>query len=161
MGRFSIQVRIDAPKEKVWEVLADLGGIYKWNPGVSHSHSTSESSGGEGATRHCDLHNPKGYLEERAFHWRDGEGFKIDVYESNFPIRRNIVEFSVEADGSGTIVKVALDYALKFGLLGSLMDRLLLRRRFKKGMTDLLAGLKYHVETDKLVGTELPKTVAS
>ena len=52
MPRFSTQIRIDAPKEKVWEVLADLGGIYKWNPGVVHSHSTSDSTGGEGAMRH-------------------------------------------------------------------------------------------------------------
>ncbi len=40
MGAFRTEIRIDAPKEKVWEVLADLGGIYKWNPGVSHSRST-------------------------------------------------------------------------------------------------------------------------
>ena len=31
MGRFSEEIRINAPKEKVWEVLADLGNIYQWN----------------------------------------------------------------------------------------------------------------------------------
>ena len=152
MGSFSTEIRIDAPREKVWEVLADLGGIYKWNPGVSHSRSTSESTGGEGATRHCDLASPKGYLEERAFDWREGEGFKIDVYESDLPIKRNVVEFTVRSDGDGAIVSVAPDYELKFGPIGALLDRLVAGRQLRKGMDNLLSGLKYHVETGELVG---------
>ena len=152
MGSFSTEIRIDAPREKVWEVLSDLGGIYKWNPGVSHSRSTSESSGGEGATRHCDLASPKGYLEERAFDWREGEGFKIDVYESNLPIKRNVVEFTVRSVEDGTIVSVAPDYELKFGPIGALLDRLVAGRQLRKGMDNLLVGLKYHVETGELVG---------
>ena len=156
MGAFSTEIRIDAPREKVWAVLADLGGIYKWNPGVSHSRSTSESSGGEGATRHCDLANPKGYLEERAFDWRDGEGFKIDIYESNLPIKRNVVEFTLRPDGDGTIVSVAPDYELKFGPIGALIDKLVAGRQLRRGMEELLAGLKYHVETGELVGDSVP-----
>ncbi len=156
MGSFSTEIQIDAPKEKVWEVLADLGGIYKWNPGVSHSRSTSESSGGEGATRHCDLSNPSGYLEERAFDWREGEGYKIDIFESSFPIERNVVEFTVRADRDGTIVSVSPDYRLKFGPIGALLDRLILGRQMRKGMENLLAGLKYHVETGELVGDAVP-----
>ena len=75
MGRFSKEITINAPQEKVWAVLADLGNIYRWNPGVSHSYTTSENSKGEDATRHCDIERPlKGYLEERAFDWREGEG---------------------------------------------------------------------------------------
>ena len=68
MSTFSTRIQINAPKEKVWEVLAELGDVYKWNPGVSHSYSTSESSQGEGVTRHCDLQSSGrniGYLEER------------------------------------------------------------------------------------------------
>jgi len=156
MSRFSTQVRINAPKEKVWEVLADLGSIYKWNPGVAHSRSTSDSTQGEGAMRHCDLQSKGDYLEERAFDWRDGEGYKIDVYETNLPLKRNIVEFTVEADGEGTIVTVTPDYELKFGPIGVLLDRLFAGRQLRTGMADLLAGLKYHVETGELVGDSVP-----
>ena len=122
MTRFSTTVKISAPKETVWGVLADLGSISKWNPGVAASHSTSPETGGEGATRHCDLQNAKGgsigYLEERAFDWRDGEGFIIDVYESNLPLKRNHVRFDLVSDGDGTIVTITPDYVLKFGPLG-------------------------------------------
>ena len=156
MPRFSSQIRIAAPKEKVWEALADLGGIYKWNPGVASSHATSESTGGDGAMRHCDLQRKGDYLEERAFDWREGEGFKIDIYETNLPLKRNVVEFSIEAAGDGTIVTVTPDYELKFGPLGMLMDRLFAGRQLRQGMDGLLAGLKYHVETGELVGDEVP-----
>ena len=156
MARFSVRTRIDAPKDKVWEVLADIGGIYKWNPGVSHSYSTSEDGRGDGATRHCDL-TRGGYLEERAADWHEAESFKIDVYETNLPLRSNVVQFSVDADGDRTIVGIAPEYRIKFGLLGLVMDRLVLPRLFKKGMKDMLAGLKYHVETGELVGDRVPQ----
>ena len=114
MTRFSTAIKINAPKEKVWEVLADLGSIYKWNPGVSHSYGTSPETGGEGAMRHCDLQNAKGgsmgYLKERAFDWRESEGFTIDVYESNLPLKRNHVRFDLESNGDGTVVTITPDY---------------------------------------------------
>ena len=156
MAVFSVQIRIDAPKEGVWAVLADIGGIYRWNPGVIHSYSTSENNEGNGATRHYDLYSPKGYLKERVIDWREEQGFKIDIYETNLPIERNVVEFSVEADGNSTIVEVTPDYAIKYGVLGALMDRLFIQRKLKHGMHGMLAGLKYHVETGELVGTEVP-----
>ncbi len=144
MPRFSTSVNINAPKEKVWEVLADLGSIYKWNPGVSQSHSTSPETEGEGAMRHCDLQNAKGgsigYLEERAFDWRDGEGFAIDVYESNLPIKRNHVRFDLESNGESAVVTITPDYALKFGPVGVLADLLFARPQLKKGMADMAAG---------------------
>jgi hypothetical protein len=37
-------------------------------------------------------------------------------------------------------------YSLKFGPLGALMDRLMVRRSYAKGMEDLLIGLKSAVE---------------
>ncbi len=60
------------------------------------------------------------------------------------------------ADGDGTIVSVSPDYQLKFGPIGALVDRLILGRQMRKGMDELLAGLKYHVETGELVGDAIP-----
>ena len=161
MAHISTQIRINANKEGVWEVLADFGGICRWNPGVSHSYSTSENNHGLNATRHCDLLKNGDYLEEQILEWRDGESFKVNIYETNLPLHRNVVKFSIEADGSGTIVTVAPDYALKYGLLGRLMNQIVVRRQFKKGMEDLLAGLKYHIETGELVGDRVPDMAAA
>ena len=156
MSRFSTQVRIDASKEKVWEVLADLGGIYKWNPGVVHSHSPSDSTGGEGAMRHCDLQRKGDYLEERAFDWREGEGYTIDVYESSLPMK-NTVEFAIKPEGGGTRVYVTVNYRLKYGPVGALLDVLFVRRPIQKGFDQLVAGLKYHFETGGPVDDKVPR----
>ena len=153
-------VNIDAPPDKVWSVLADLGSIYKWNPGVAKSHTTSDLTRGEGATRHCDL-DEKNYLEERAFDWREGESFKIDVFESTLPLESNIVSFQIAPagdtpGGDGTRVSVTADYKLKFGPIGALMDVLFVKRQFQQAFDDMMAGLKHYVETGEEIGDEVP-----
>ena len=158
-------VNIDAPPDKVWSVLADLGSIYKWNPGVAKSHTTSELTQGEGATRHCDL-DDKNYLEERAFDWREGESFKIDVFESSMPLESNIVTFQIAPaghtpGGDGTRVSVTADYKLKFGIIGTLMDVLFVKRMLQHGFDDMMAGLKHHIETGELIGDSVPQAAAS
>ena len=156
MTTFAKATQVDAPKEKVWAVLADIGSISEWAPSVLESHSTSTEPGGNGATRHCEVDGPGGktaQLEERAFDWREGEGFKIDVYESSLPLKRNIVSFSVKESGSGTQVTVSPDYQLKFGPIGMLMDKMMVRSKFESGMESLLAGLKQHVERGANAGS--------
>ena len=156
MPRITATAKINASKEQVWEVLADLGAIYKWNPGVSKSYLTSGLAQGDGAERHCDLGTKGDFLKERALDWREGEGFKIEVYDTNLPLKRNVVTFSLQSDGEGTVVSVSPDYELKFGPIGVVMDLLFARRQLRRGMEDLVAGLKYHVETGELVGDSLP-----
>ena len=158
MAMVTSETRIDARPEKVWEALADLGGIHKWNPGVTNSYTTSEAAGGENATRHCDLPG-NNRLEERAFDWREGEGYKIEVFESTLPLARNIVSFEVTPDRDGTRVQVTADYKLKYGPIGALMDVLVARRQAQQGFDDMMAGLKYHVETGEIVGDEVPAAV--
>lgn len=156
MSRVSTSVYIDAPAEAVWAVLADLGGISRWNPGVAQSRVTSDQLEGEGATRHCELQNPRGYLEERAINWRDGEGYSIDLTDSSFPIKRNRVDFSIHPESDGTRAIVSVDYTLKYGPIGVVIDTLLVGRRYRRGFDDLLAGLKYHIETGKIVEDRVP-----
>ncbi len=156
---------IDAPADKVWSTLADLGSIYKWNPGVAHSHSTSELTQGEGATRHCDL-DDKNYLKERAFDWQEGESFKIDVTESTMPLESNIVTFQIAPagdtpDGNGTRVSVTADYKLKFGPIGALMDIIFAKRQMQQAFDDMMAGLKYYVETGEEIGDAIPEAVGA
>ena len=55
MGTFRTEICIDAPPGDVWAVLADIGAISRWNPGVVESHLSSAASEGKGAARHCDL----------------------------------------------------------------------------------------------------------
>lgn len=87
--------------------------------------------------------------------------FKVEVGETNLPLHRSVVELSIEADGDGAVVKVAPDYTLKYGLLGRLMNQIVVRRKFKQGMEDLLTGLKYHIETGEMVDNCVPDMSAA
>ena len=108
------------------------------------------------ATRRCELLNGEDYLDERIIEWIEGESFKVEIYDTNLPLHRNVVKFSVESTDNGSVVTVAPDYSLKYGPLGWLMDRIVARQLFKGGMEDLLSGLKYHVETGEVVGDRIP-----
>ncbi len=46
-----------------------------------------------------------------------------------------------------TIATVSPDYQLKLGLVGRILDKLMVRAQYRKGMRGLLQGLKTHVET--------------
>ncbi len=66
MTRISREIRIHAPKEKVWAAIADLGAIQDFHPGVKKSYYTSEQREGVGASRHCDL-KPFGFVVSPQF----------------------------------------------------------------------------------------------
>ena len=70
MVKFTTDINIDAPVEEVWKVLADVGTISEWNPGVRESYTTSDDPSGLGATRFCDL-GGKNFVNEQVVQWED------------------------------------------------------------------------------------------
>jgi carbon monoxide dehydrogenase subunit G len=148
MTTISGEIRIRAPKEAVWSQLADLGAVQDFNPGVDKSFYTSETLQGVGASRHCDLKR-FGSVEERIVEWKDGESLKLEIYEANRtpPFRHAHGTLSVEGDGEESIARMRLDYELKFGPIGKLMDRMMVRSQFQKTVHLTLTGLKRHLES--------------
>lgn len=76
------EVQIDAPKDKVWSTLANLGTIQNYNPMVAKSYYTSEARTGVGASRHCDF-SPMGSVGERIVAWEEEKAYSIEVYDSH------------------------------------------------------------------------------
>ncbi len=152
MSRLSYQTNVDAPLQKVWKILADFGGIYKYNPGVSSSHSTSSNNGGVGASRHCDL-IPAGSIEERIIEWNEGQSYSLEIYDGKGvpPFKKSVATLAITPNGSGTVVTATLDYSLKYGPLGALMEALVVKRFLQRGFQGLLAGLKHYAETGEEV----------
>ncbi len=72
----SITGIIDASVQKVWEVLADFGDVYRWAPSVTNSYSTSENNNGLEASRHCDIAGFGG-IEEYITEWNEGRDFTL------------------------------------------------------------------------------------
>lgn len=153
MTKITREVWIDASKEQVWEVLADFGNIYKFNPTVPKSYSTSEQTTGLGATRHCDFGGSGSSVEERIVEWQEGESMTIDIYDSvkTPPFKQSGAVISIKEQDDGTLVSGSLVYELKFGPIGGLMDKMMVRSQFESAWSGVLAGLKSYVETGKEV----------
>ena len=80
MATFETQIKIAATAQSVWEVLADIGNIYQWNPGVEKSHLTTKQAIGVGAGRHCDLGGAN-YLDEEVVKWEEGRWRQVHMQE--------------------------------------------------------------------------------
>lgn len=145
MTEFAEHITINAPQEKVWAALADIGGIHLWNPGVVGSHQTSAGAVAVGATRHCDL-GGKNYLDEEVVKHDAPNAITFRIVGTNMPFKSADIRFTLQPNGAATEVTVSPIYDLKFGPLGSLLDMVMVKRTYQKGMGELLAGLKNHLE---------------
>lgn len=145
MPGFTIEEKVDAPVERVWTVLADIGGVHEWNPGVTSSHLTTDQREGVGTSRHCDLGGKK-YVQEMAVDWDPHYRLTMRLVETNLPFTKADVRFMLRPAGTGTIVTVSPDYEVRFGTLGALLHRAFGERSYRTNMQALLTGLKQHVE---------------
>ena len=145
MSSFSTDITINAAPEKVWQILAAIGDIYRWNPGVVSSHINTEQSAGLGAGRHCDL-GGKNYLKEEIVTWEVGKRLTMRIIDTNLPFKTADIHFKLQPDNGATRVTVSPEYTLKFGPIGSLLDRFYVRNTYLKGMKALLRGLKEYAE---------------
>ena len=148
MQKVTVQVEIDAPAEKVWEVLADFGNISAFNPNLTNSHLTADQPNGVGATRHCDLTVGGASIEERIVDWDEGHSYTVDVYGGKrVPFTQAFGHLAVEPLGeSRSVASMSFEGKAKGGVFAGLLGRAL-RGQNKKAITGVLAGLKHHVET--------------
>ncbi len=146
MSTFAVTTTIQAPRTKVWEILADIGTIADWNPGVVESHLTSDEAHGIGATRYCDL-GGKNYLDEQIVKWEENQRLTMRITDTNLPLKEVDIRFTLQGDDNATAVTVSPEYTMPYGVIGQLLDAVYVRRTYKKGMESLLNGLKSHAES--------------
>ncbi len=153
MTTFKNEIYIDAAVEKVWDTLADFGGIQVFNPGVTESKSLGNKRSGMGAERQCNLGGPDTYILERIVDWQAGSQFTLEIYDGKKtpPFKKALSTFAVSPQGEGSKVTMDIAYQLKGGPLGWLMDRLLVSRKLGPSLAGVLAGLKRHVETGEAI----------
>jgi ligand-binding SRPBCC domain-containing protein len=140
------RIRIEAPPEKVWSVLASLDALAEYDPGVAKSAIVSEAKQGPGAARRCDL-APGGWFEERVASWRPNEALSFELYECTLPLRSLRHSYTLVPDGGGTLVSQRMEYRLKFGPLGKLLDAMFVRKKWNAGIRGFFLGLKRYVES--------------
>jgi len=141
---------IYASKKEVWDVLKFPGNIAAFHPLIKRSFMTTQAESGLHAKRHCDL-LPMGAMDEVITDWKEGKTFTMEVIGGKMLPPHHFMKGRIfmREVGEHTEVSFELSYRLKFGVIGRLLDRLLIQPQFKNAPTKYVQGLKKYVEGNK------------
>ena len=150
MTEIKKQIKISAPADKVWDVIADLGNVVTWSPTVVKSRLTTEKLRGVGAKRELILEKGQ-KVKEEIVEWNEGQSYKFKIPGGFGPIKELHETWSVKPLKKSSIVKVHTKITMKYGAIGAFLNRLGVSRVMSKQSTLNLAGLKHHLETGETV----------
>jgi len=140
------EINIQAPIEKIWEALSNIEELDKYDPTVKKSIAISANKSGVGAKRKVDMRDGKNWFEEQCTICDSEEALAYELTNCSFPVHQLRHSYSFEKKENGIKVVQIMEYRMKFGLLGKIMDTLMVRKRSDKGIKQFLAGLKVYAE---------------
>ena len=142
------EITINAPIEKIWEALSSLENLDKFDPTVKKSTVLSTEKSGLGAKRKVDMLDGKNWFEEKVTVFKPNEALTYQLTDCSFPIKGLQHSYSFEKIGNQTKVKQVMQYTVKFGLLGKLLDAMMIRKQTENGIKKFFAGLKSYAENN-------------
>lgn len=140
-------IEIKATPEQVWAVLADLDRLAEYDPVVTESVVIGESREGVGARRRCDARQGRFFVEDVTT-WEPPSQLQFTIVECNLPTRNLTHTYTLEPTTTGTRVTQVMAYDMRFGVIGRLLDGVLVRRKSDQSIKGFFAGLKSTVERD-------------
>lgn len=155
MHHVNVTRTIDMSADRVWEVVDDFGAVYRYHPLVEQSPIRNGVPSGEGAERVCHFVGGNS-ITERITQYQPGAGYTIDIIEpGNFPLKSATARLSLHPQGAAsTRVGFEMVFQPKFGPVGWLMGKTVMRSQFRKVLDSVLAGLETHLRTGETVGAE-------
>lgn len=162
MATMTKSIIIPASKEKVWAKLADLGGVVQYHPFVSNSYYYTDDQEGVGAGRVCEF--PNGMkVTETASNWQPGEEYTLNIefVEGQKPPMRNVhATLRIQDVENGTQVQVVMSYDMRFGVLGDLMNKMMISQKYGNMLDGMLKGLKHNVTTGETMDLKVLKRIS-
>ena len=146
MTRLINEITINAPVEKIWQILSTVRELEKFDPTVEKSTQTSPIASGLGASRKVDMKDGKNWFEEKTTAYTPNEALAFDLTDCSFPINKLKHSYSFLTIGSQTKVTQVMEYHVKFGLLGKLSDSVMIRKQTDNGIKKFFGGLSAYVE---------------
>lgn len=146
MTKLVNEITINAPVEKIWHILSTPDVLEKYDPTVKTSKLISSEKTGAGAKRKVTMKDGKNWFEEKIIVWQPNEAIAYQLTDCSFPINSLKHSYSFEQNGNQTTIKQVMEYTVKFGLLGKLLDNLMIRKQTNTGIKKFFAGLKDYAE---------------
>ncbi len=152
MHSITVKREMNENVEAVWKVLDDYGTVYKYNPGVESSEILSEEKTGLGARRVCHFYDGSS-LKETIIKYVPNQGYSFMLSDFSLPLKRATTHFQLAPQQKDTcLLSVTIEFEPKFGPLGWLMAKLLMRPMLTKALHGLTKGLDDYMTSGQLVG---------
>ena len=136
---------INAPRQLVWDALADIRSVVAWNPGIDDVECLSEETTGLGARRRCFTH-PSGWMTESIADWQEYSLIAFSIEDAP-PLKNGVARFALSDENSGTKLDAQFEYEVKLGPIGPVVDRLIVHRKLSAAWQQGIEGLRNYTET--------------
>jgi len=140
------EITLNAPIDKIWEALSGIENLEKFDPTVKKSIAITDTKSGLGAKRKVDMLDGKNWFEEKVTAYKLNEILTYELTDCSFPINGLKHSYSFEKTDNKIKVKQVMQYSVKFGLLGRLLDKIVIRRQTNRGIQKFFNGLKSFTE---------------
>ena len=140
------RITVNASVQELWTVLTDLEALDKYDPTVKTATIISTQRTGLNAARKVLMRDGTNWFEEKITEFEPGRSLCYQLTDCSFPIKGLRHSYRFKPTPSGTEVEQVMEYTVKFGLLGRVLDRLMIRKQTSAGIQKFFSGLKAHVE---------------
>jgi uncharacterized protein YndB with AHSA1/START domain len=140
------EISINARIETIWEALSNIEALEHYDPTVLSSRALTPVRSGFGAIRKAEMKDGKNWFEERVSEWRHNEALTYELTACSFPVNQLRHSYSFERSEEGIVVKQVMEYQMRFGLMGKILDFLFVRKKSDGGIKKFFSGLKAYVE---------------
>ena len=140
-----VQATIQASSTSAWLALADFGDVAAWAPYMRVSHLVGNQQTGVG-TRRAMQHELGFRFEERVTAWEEGKGLAFDVLKAPWPMKNVRESWQIRPENSSCTISTRVEYDMKLGPLGKLLDWILVRFIVRREMRSGVRGLKAYLE---------------
>lgn len=150
MSTLHNEIIINAPIERIWEALTNIEELEQYDPTVLKSTATTSSKSGIGAARKVNMKDGKNWFEETCTALKPHEALTYELTNCSFPVHALNHSYSFEnMDGGKVRVKQVMEYQMKYGFLGKILDALMVKKQSDKGIKAFMSGLKSFTETQQ------------
>lgn len=146
MTTLNNEIVINAPIEKIWEALSVTDNLEKFDPTVKKSVCITNEKSGLNAKRKVDMLDGKNWFEEMVTEFKPNESLKYQLTDCSFPINGLTHSYTFEKLGNNIKVKQVMQYSVKYGVIGKILDSLMIRKQTDSGVKKFFDGLKEYAE---------------
>ena len=141
------EITVNASLDKIWNILTDLELLDQYDPTVKKSTLVSTEKTGLGARRKVNMLDGKNWFDEKVTVWQPNEALTYQLTDCSFPMEGLKHSYSFQKVGNQTKIMQTMEYTVKFGLFGKLLDTLMIRKQTDNGIKKFFGGLKSYAET--------------